>query len=60
LGRTSKTISFRAVKNTVIIVCFAPIACRILEMTSASSHVNFLEQGWRYRNQGSSPVAVLL
>jgi hypothetical protein len=38
-GRISRTIRFRAVKNTAIIVCLAPIACYISRMISVGDRV---------------------
>jgi hypothetical protein len=43
LGRTLNMISFFAVKSTVIIVLFAPTACRILGRTSAAERVNIFK-----------------
>jgi hypothetical protein len=42
-GRTASTISFFAVKNTVIIDFVAPTACRVPGMTSAAERANIFE-----------------
>lgn len=46
------------VKIPMIIICFALIACRILEMTSVGHRANILEHGKKYGNQNSSPAAI--
>jgi hypothetical protein len=43
LGRTSNAISLFAVKNTVIIVSFAPTPRHILRMISAAERANIFE-----------------
>jgi hypothetical protein len=52
-----ENVSFCAVKNTVIIVCFAPTACRVLGTISAGDRGIFL-LGAKYRNDDSPPVAI--
>jgi hypothetical protein len=58
LGRTSGTISFFAVKNTVIIVFFRPTAFRVLGMTSAAERADIFEDANVRESQDSSPVVV--
>jgi hypothetical protein len=43
LGRTSNTISFFVVKNTMIIVFFATTSCRLLGMASAAERANIFK-----------------
>jgi hypothetical protein len=40
-------ISVRPVKNIVTIVCFVPMVCRVLKMTSVSDCVNIFEEYWK-------------
>jgi hypothetical protein len=47
-GKTSRTIGLLAVKNAVIAIFFAPIACLVLGMTSEREWATISEEGERY------------
>jgi hypothetical protein len=56
-GKMTNTI-LRPVKKSVVMVCFVPMVCCVLGITSVGDRANIFEDGQECWNQDSSPVAI--